>query len=257
VLGCVKHVLVDEVSAAGGGALVQPEPGGGASVRQSMAFDGNLKATNWQLGKLNVYLSRCGSLWILCHFLLFGQMVFFMFYIYVGLEYGERMLVPVYMPWSQTILNLYFGNTYVIPLLIAINYGEYTDFLYGTMSAAIKAGEPVSTVNNAENSKMVWSLLYYQTVDMFLLLFVFAVLGWIPNTIADLILIKGFHLSATVANNYNLFVSIFVIWIVINKLLKPAAAWYNKFTEGRNGSSSDANLAKEKGVEGHPSFDFL
>ena len=267
VLGCVKHVVADEMSTDGGtsiSSLVQAKAGED-SVRLSIAFDGSLKATNRKLGELNVYTPQCSSLWILCHFLVFLQIFFFVGYVTLGLELGESMIVPEWMPWSQTILNLYMANTSVIPLLIAINYGEYTGFLYSKMTAAIKEGKEVSAVNNAENTKLVWGILYYQAVDMFLLLFVFAAIGWIPNTIADWILIKWFSLSATVANNYNLFVSIFVVWFVVNILGARMVAWYKNFMSDRDGNSDDAikstaeaDLAKERELhEGHPSFDNL
>jgi len=266
VLGCVKHVVLNEVSAdsSASNSLVQAQPKEGY-VRHSMAFDGELQAIDRKLGELNVYLPQCGSLWILCHFLVFCQMFFFIFYVTLGLEFGERMIVPVWMPWSQTILNLYFGNTTVIPIMISFNYVEYTDLLYSKMSAAIKAGESVSTVNNADNTKLALSVLYYQTVDMFLVVFVFAAIGWIPNGLADWILIKGFNLSATLANEYNLYVSIFVIGLLV-KLWKPAVARYKTFMSAR-GKQSDADalkstaagavLANKEKAEEHPSLDSL
>jgi len=183
------------------------------------------------------------------------QTIFFVAYVWVGLIYGDKMYVPQWLPWSQNALNVYFSNTNIFPILVALNYQEYCDFMHGKSVAAIKAGLRVSSVNNAENRKLVNGILYYQSIDLFLLFTLFNAVNWLPNFVADWILIKGFHMTAKQANTYNIFFSIFVIYFVVKYVATPAKEWYGKFMESRN--NTDSAPIEFAAPREHASFDKL
>jgi len=257
VMGCVKH----ELHRRGGSptdtdtSVQQAE----LATRHSTTFQSSsVKEMNANLAKLNVCMPQWGSLWVQCFSYVLLQVIFLVAYVWVGLVYGDEMCAPKWVPWSQNVLNFYFSNTNIFPILVAVNYDEYCDFMYSKTLAAIQAGLPAASVNNAENMKLVNGILYFQAVDMFLLFTIFNGVYWLPGFVGDVILMKGFGVSASAANTYNIFFSLVVMAFLYRLCWTPALAWYTKFTESRNNQENAIEpTAQKRELEGHSSFDKL
>ena len=206
--------------------------------------DGSIRKSAWRgvgadaenvrarLADLSVWSSSSGKLFWYAFMSITMQFLFWSVYVSLSIIYATQMMVPSYVPWSSNLLNFYTGNNTGIPILIVFNTVEYYSFIRDKMTAAVKDGHSSEAADTDMNRTKVWSLLYYQSVDMFLLLVVFGLVSFIPQLLIDIILIKSFKMSAADTNSYNIFGSMFVGYILYRFRLKIVEA-YKNFNKGR------------------------
>ena len=174
----------------------------------------NAKASKYNIENISAF-SPFGFLQIQGILFIILQLIFFVAYMLIGLKYSAAMEVPTWMPYQMYILSFYFGNVYIIPVLIAMNAKETLDFMREQLSTLIKAGRSPSLAHGVEHRSALCKVLGYQCLDIALAVVVYQTISFFPIFIVDAILIKAAGMTADAVVGYNIAISFGVVTFLV------------------------------------------